>query len=594
MTATRPSSVSTDAGHLPIADGPTTRRAALALIHSDPRAFTLMLALSALATTAGLAGPYLLGRIVNEVGAGSAIARIDRTAAAIVAFAVLQLILTRYARLVSERFGERAAAYIRETFLDRVLALPARIVEKSSLGDLAARANGDVATVSTTMRYAAPDVVIAVIQALLILVGVFVANPLLGLCALVGLPGTWLATRWYLQRARTAYLAAGAANSMLAEVLATTAAGARTVEALGLQEQRLLANSAAIERACETRLVALRLRTVLFPSVDISFVLPLVAVLLVGGLLYNNGSVSLGSVVACALYLRQLSGPIDTFELWVDQLQSCGASFARLEGITELTAPPEDISRVPRDDRIVLRGVHYAYDGRDDVLNGIDLDIEPGERLAVVGASGAGKSTLARLIAGIDKPRTGSVTVGGVAVSELPVSELRHQIVLVTQEHHVFRGTIRDNLIIARSDAIDDDQLRAALTAVGADWFAALPDGLETELGSEVRTLDAGQAQQVALARVVLADPHTLILDEATAMLDPTTARRTERALSAVLAGRTVLAIAHRLHTVHDADRVAVIDQGRLLDIGTHDDLVARGGTYSDLWAAWHGNGTAP
>jgi len=563
------------------------------LIRNDSRAFTLMLVLNALATVAGLAGPYLLGRIVNDVSAGSNVRSIDRTAAAIVGFAVLQFILTRYARLVAERFGERSAADIRERFLDRVLALPARIVERSSLGDLAARATGDVAIVSTTMRYAAPDVLIAVIQAVLILLAVLVANPLVGLCGIIGLSGIWFATRWYLRRARTAYLAMGAANSMLAEVMATTAAGARTVEALGLQKERLSASTAAIERSRATRLRALQLRTVLFPVVDVSFVLPLVAVLLVGGLLYDNGSISLGSVVACALYLRQLAGPIETFEIWVDQLQSCAASLGRLEGIAELTSASDDVPQLPRHDRIELRGVCYAYDGRHDVLNGIDLELEPGERLAVVGASGAGKSTLARLIAGIDKPRTGSVTVGDMPVCELPLSELRHHIVLVTQEHHVFRGTIRDNLLIARTTATDE-QLRAALAAVEADWFEGLAEGLDTELGSEVRTLDVGQAQQVALARVVLADPHTLILDEATAMLDPTTARRTERALSAVLAGRTVLAIAHRLHTAHDADRVAVMDTGRLIEIGTHDDLVSRGGIYASLWAAWHGTQPAP
>lgn len=593
MTAVATASASADADHLPIADGPATRRAAWALIRSDLRAFLLMLVLTVLATLAGLAGPYLLGRIINDVDAGSDVARIDRTAAAIAAFAVLQFVLTRYALLVAQRFGERAAATIREQFLDRVLALPSRVVEKFSLGDLAARATGDVATVSTTMRYAGPDVLVATAQAVLILVAVLVTNLWLGLCAIVALSGVWFATRWYLRRARTAYLAAGAANSALAEVIATTAAGARTVEALGMQEQRRAAMSAAIERARETRLRALRLRTVLFPSVDISYVLPLVAVLLVGVLLYRDGSVSLGAIVACALYLRQLSGPIDAFEVWVDQLQSSGASYARLEGIAELGFPGESTPREPQGSGIVVSGVNYAYEGRDDVLHDIDLDLEPGERLAVVGASGAGKSTLARLIAGLDKPRTGSVTVGGVAVSELPVSVLRRHVVLVTQEHHVFRGTIRDNLLIARPSATDDE-LQSSLAAVGADWYTALPDGLDTELGSEVQTLDAGRAQQVALARVVLADPHTLILDEATAMLDPTTARRTERALSAVLAGRTVLAIAHRLHTAHDADRVAVMNQGRLVDLGAHDDLIARGGTYADLWAAWHDAGATP
>lgn len=573
---------------LPLATTAAVRRSAMSLVRHDPRALGLVIGSTVLATAAGLAGPFLLGRIVDDVSRGAGTAGIDRSAALIVGFAVLQFLLTRYARLIGARFGERVAARIREQFLERVLALPARSVEKTSLGDLAARATGDVAAVSTAMRDAAPDVLIASVQTLLVLVAVIVVSPLLGLCAVVALSGIWIVTRWYLRRARSAYLAMGAANSAMAEVLATTAAGARTVEALGLRQQRLDASRESIETARATRVRALRLRSVLFPTVDVSSVLPLVAVLLVGGLLYEHGSISLGAVVAAALYLRQLSGPVDTFEIWVDQLQSSAASFARLEGITDLAAPVDTSPDEPADDRVRVRDVHFAYVGRHDVLVGVDLDLVPGERLAVVGASGAGKSTLARLVAGIDEPRTGSVTVGGVPVAQLPVAHLRRQIVLVTQDHHVFRGTVRDNLQIARATS-GDAELHAALESVDAGWARDLPDGLDTELGSERIRLDAGQAQQLSLARVVLADPHTVILDEATAMLDPTTARRTERALSAVLTGRTVLAIAHRLHTAHDADRVAVMDGGRIVEIGTHDELVELGGTYRALWSTWHG-----
>jgi ATP-binding cassette subfamily C protein len=181
------------------------------------------------------------------------------------------------------------------------------------------------------------------------------------------------------------------------------------------------------------------------------------------------------------------------------------------------------------------------------------------------------------------------VTVGGVPVAALGPETLRRQVVLVTQEHHVFLGTVRDNLLIAET-AATDEELWAALTAVGADaWVRELPEGLDTPLGQGGRRTDGSQAQQLALARVVLADPHTLILDEATALLDPTTARHTERALAAVLEGRTVIAIAHRLHTAHDADRVAVMEDGRVTELGTHEELVGAGGAYAALWRSWHG-----
>ena len=202
--------------------------------------------------------------------------------------------------------------------------------------------------------------------------------------------------------------------------------------------------------------------------------------------------------------------------------------------------------------------------------------------------SGAGKSTLGRLIAGVDRPAAGSVLVGGVPVADL-VAAGDQRIVLVTQEHHVFIGTLRENLAMAAVDA-PDELLVAALRTVDARWFDELPDGLDTVLGAGGLELDPAQAQQLALARVEVADPHTLVLDEATSSLDPATARHAERAIAAVRERRTVIAIAHRLQTARDADRIAVVDAGRIVELGPHDDLVARGGTYAALWRSWHGS----
>ena len=595
-------------GRLPIAEPADVRRAAARLVRADAGAFGAALALNAAAAGAGLVGPWLVGRIVDEVKAGHGVGAVDRMALAILLCSLAQLLLARWARYVGHRFGERTLARVREEFVDRALALPASVVERAGTGDLTARGTADVSAVGTTLRDAGPELLINTVHAAFVLGAVFVLDPLLGAVGILGIVPVRFALRWYLRRARDGYLAEGAATSEVAEILAATATGARAVEAFGLQERRTAASHEALETSRRTRMYTLHLRTVFFPVVEVSYILPVAGVLLVGGVLHAHGAMSLGAVVAASLYLRQFAEPLDQILVRVEQLQSSGASFARVEGLARSPrSAPDGDGPGPADDRIDVRGVRYSYDRGGEVLRGVDLTVRPGERLAVVGPSGAGKTTLSRLLAGVDAPGAGSVTVGGVPIAGLGPERLRRQVVLVTQEHHVFLGTVRDNLRIADPSATDES-LWAALAAVGADgWVRDLPEGLDTALepgghspgsgadrpGGSLAT-DGSQAQQLALARVVLADPHTLILDEATALLDPSTARHTERALAAVLEGRTVIAVAHRLHTAHDADRVAVMEDGRLAELGSHDDLVAADGAYAALWRSWHGERPTP
>ncbi|MER7457644.1 ABC transporter ATP-binding protein [Micromonospora sp. NPDC126480] len=578
---------------LRVADRATVRRAALGLIARDRRAVAVVLVLHAAAAVAGLAAPWLLGRIVDAVAAGAGAATVDRLALAIAGSVLAQGLLSRYAQYAGHRFGERAVARLREEFVARTLDLPVSVVERAGTGELATRSSVDVTTVGTTVRDVVPVVVISSTQLVLLFGAIFLLHPLLGLAALTGLPSIFAVTRWYLRRARPAYLAEGAATAELTEALTTTAEGARTVEALRLGADRIAYGTRRIGRVWATRRATLALRSVFFPVVEASYALPIAVVLLVGGFFLSRDLVTLGEVVAAALYLQQAIDPLDRLLQWMEQAQRGLASFARVLGVGPGAPGPAGIPAprypaTPSRRRLVVRDARFAYASGHDVLHGIDLEVRPGERLAVVGPSGAGKSTLARLLAGIDAPRVGVVSLDGRPVTELDPAERHRRIALVTQEHHVFIGSLRDNLAFAAPDA-SDDQMRSALVTVGADWYADLPDGLDTQVGDGARELGAAEAQQLALARLVLADPDILVLDEATAALDPTTARRTERALAAVVTGRTVIAIAHRLNTAHDADRVAVLEDGRITELGSHDDLVRTGGAYAALWRSWHG-----
>jgi ATP-binding cassette subfamily C protein len=573
---------------LPVASPAEVRAAARRDLAADRRAVVGVVLVNGLASAAGLVGPLLLGRIIDTIqaGSGDVLGAVDRLAFGALLFTVVQTVLSWWALKLGYRYGERTAARVRERFLRRTLALPPRVADHLPAGDLIARGSNDASLVAYTLRSAVPEVLVAIVHAVFLIVAVMVLSPLLGLCGLVCLVGVAAALRWYLRRARSAYLAVAATSAEMADAVASTAKGARTVELLGLEHRRAEVTEAAVTRARSARLDALWLRTVLFPWSEISLALPVVGVLLVGGALYGNDLVSLGTVVTAAVYLRQLVGPLDTLMLWIEQLQGAGASYARVEGVGDIPSAEAQSDRSVSDERIRVSNAHYSYTGARDVLQGIDLSVQPGERLAIVGTSGAGKSTLARLLAGLDRPHTGSVTIGGTPVADLAPDQLREHVVLITQDHHVFHDTIRDNLLIAKPNA-SDDELRAALDAVGAGWLDELPRGLDTEIGNDT-TLDDAGAQQLSLARVVLADPHTLILDEATSLLDPRTARRTEQSLASVLQGRTVIAIAHRLQTAHDADRIAVMEAGQLVELGTHSELVHAGRTYGQLWRTWH------
>jgi len=574
---------------LPVADSAEVRRHARRLARRHPRALLTALGLHAVAAITGLAAPRLIGGLVEDVQNGTTASKINQVILMIAVFIVTQSLLTRWARFKSFALGEQVLAELREDFVDNALALPIGTVERAGTGDLLSRTSRDVDSLSRTVRFAVPETIVAFVTVLftvgaMLLVGAWVLLPLFAM-----VPVLWVSTRWYLRRAKDGYLRENAAYAQLTSSLAETVEGARTVEALRRYDDRVRRTDRDIRGSYDAERYTLHLRTVWFPVVEVGYLVPIVGTLLFGGWLHINGHISLGAVTAGVLYANQLIDPVDRLLSWIDELQSGGASLARLLGINDVPDDRTPSGKSPAGEVVEARDVRFSYVEGRDVLHGVDLIVQPGERVAMVGPSGAGKSTLGRLVAGIHPPRTGSVSVGGVEMTELPLDDLRQQVALVTQEHHVFVGTLRDNLAMARENA-SDDELLAALDAVDAkEWAEALPDGLNTRVGSGQVALTPAQAQQLALARLVLADPHTLVLDEATSLIDPRAARHLESSLAAVLEGRTVIAIAHRLYTAHDADRVAVVEDGRITELGSHDELVARQGSYAALWQSWHG-----
>jgi len=575
---------------LPIATGVELRAQARRLSRRHRRGLLGMIGLYAAAAAAGLAGPPLLGNLVQSVQEGTTISHVDRVIALLALFLVIETILTWFARRASFVLSEKIFAELREDFMSRVLSLPLSTVERAGTGDLVSRTTADVDALARTVRFAVPETMIAAVTTVLTVAAAVWVNPLAAIPCIAGVPILFVGTRWYLKRAPAGYLWERASYATLAGTVSETVEGGRTVDALGLREERVGRIDADLDNAYQAEMRTLFLRTIWFPTAEFAYVLPVAVSLAWGGWLVSNGNASIGEVTAVALYVVKLSDPVDRLISWLDEIQVGATSFARLVGIVRVPPDREAKDDEPESNHLRAEEVRYAYVEDRDVLHGIDLDLEPGERVAVVGPSGAGKSTLGRLLAGIHPPRVGLVEVGGVRLVDLPLDTLRKEVALVTQEQHVFVGTVAENLRLARPSATEE-QLVDSLAAVDAlEWVQVLPEMLNTVVGAGGHPLTPAQSQQIALARLVLADPHTLVLDEATSLLDPRAARHLERSLASVLSGRTVVAIAHRLHTAHDADRVAVVEDGLVHEVGTHDELVERGGPYAALWDSWHGD----
>ncbi|MGH3102504.1 MAG: ABC transporter ATP-binding protein [Gaiellaceae bacterium] len=572
------------------------RRRVLELVR--PHALPLVVAAIAvvLSTLVTLAGPALVRYAVDEGIHNRDRGALNRAALVFLALALAKPLLVRAHVLLTARVGERFLGALRAAAFERLQALPLAFFEGERAGVLVARLTADVQSLTQFVRQVLVEVVGSMLLLVLTLVAMIVLSPLLTASMLVAVPVLAVSIGYFHRHSKPAYLAIRDRIGDTLSAVQEGVTGVKVVQAFGRERDQLARYGERSRAQISAWQNASYVNIRLFPSIAIAQVAAVAAVLLAGGVLYSRGEVSEGTIAAFLLYVTGLFDPIARLTEWLNELQSGRAALTKIVGLIETPAAIEerpDAGDLPPSGALSVRALSFEYETGKRVLHALDLEIPAGEHVALVGATGAGKSTLAKLLTRQYDPAEGAVRFGGVDLRDATLASLRERIALVPQEGHLFTGTIADNVRLARPDA-SDAEVEAALEHIGGlERFRRFHDGIGTDVQTRGVRLSAGERQLVGLARAALADPAVIVLDEATSSLDPGTEAAVERALARLTEGRTMVTIAHRLSTARRADRVAVLEHGRLVELGRHDELLQAGGVYARLWESWQRSGAA-
>jgi len=548
------------------------------------------LAFTAASTLGVVLGPVILGWAIDNGITPPGDTGVLRNAVIFyMGLTMVAYLAARQQYILINRAGEGFLRALRIRVFDHIQKQSLAFFDRNKSGVLVARMTADIESMGELVQWGLLQFVAAILLVGFALVAAFLTSWQLALAGLLVMPIIIVASRKFQRDSNAAYLDVRENIGQNLSALQEGIAGVRVIQAYAREPEQQRRFKESNRELYDSHVHSVRVSTWYFGLVETAGVLATALIVAVGGWLYSRGDVEIGQIVTVVLLYAQLFEPVQQLSQLYNTVQSSAASLNKLFGILDTEPDVDDgAEELPRTGSMVVDGVGFRYPATETpVLSDVSITVADGERLALVGPTGAGKSTLAKLMARLYDPTEGTITFGGIDLRDATLASLRHRVVVVPQEGFLFGGTIADNVRIARADATDDE-VREAFAAIGAlERFEEFSDGIHTEVRERGSRLSAGERQLVSLARAALVDPAVLVLDEATSNLDPGTEFIVEHALDSLMSGRTTIVVAHRLSTIQRADRIGVIDGGRLVELGNHAELIELGGRYATLAAAW-------